>query len=250
MDLVDHQNDIAEALHLVDKALHPALKLAPELGAGHQGRQVQQVDLLLPELEGHVAIGDPLGQSLGDGGLAHAGLADETGVVLLAAVQDLHHPLDLLLPADNRVQLALLGPLGQRDAVGLQILALAVLGLLSLLLPAPGAAFFLAAALALGGLAGEQAVQEGEGGGLALFLLFPGVLTAGQVLDILHAAHGLEHLIVEGIQVLVGDAHTLHHVIHLGQSQLLGAFQAQALVGGLVPLHLGNKDHGHVFLAS
>ena len=41
---------------------------------------------------------DALGQALGDGGLAHARLADEAGVVLLAAVQDLDDPLDLLSP--------------------------------------------------------------------------------------------------------------------------------------------------------
>ena len=168
-----------------------------------------------------------------------------------SAVQDLHHPLDLLLPADHRVQLSLLGPLRQGDAVVLQIFALAVLRVLALLFPASGTAFLLAAALAaLGGLAGEQAVQEGEGGGLALFLLFPGVLAAGQVLDILHAAHGLEHLTVERVQILVGNAHALHHIVHLGQAQLLGAFQAQALVGGLVPLHFGDEDNGHVLLAS
>ena len=251
VNLVDHQNNVPQALHLVDKALHPALELAPELGAGHQSCQIQQVDLLVPQLEGHVALGDPLGQPLRDGGLTHTGLTDQAGVVLLAAVQDLHHPLDLLLPADHRVQLSLLGPLRQGDAVVLQIFALAVLRVLALLFPASGTAFLLAAALAaLGGLAGEQAVQEGEGGGLALFLLFPGVLAAGQVLDILHAAHGLEHLIVERVQILVGNAHALHHIVHLGQAQLLGAFQAQALVGGLVPLHFGDEDNGHVLLAS
>ncbi len=80
-------------LDLVDQSLHAALKLAPELGTGHQSRQVQQIDLLVPQLKGHLPGGDALGQSLGNGGLAHAGLADEAGIVLLPAVQDLHHPL-------------------------------------------------------------------------------------------------------------------------------------------------------------
>ncbi|CAN4003274.1 Malate-2H(+)/Na(+)-lactate antiporter, partial [Dysosmobacter welbionis] len=56
VNLVDHQNNVPQALHLVDKALHPALELAPELGAGHQSCQIQQVDLLVPQLEGHVAL--------------------------------------------------------------------------------------------------------------------------------------------------------------------------------------------------
>ena len=173
-----------------------------------------------------------MGQALGDGGFAYAGFTNEAGVVLLAAVQDLDHPLDLLLPADDRVQLAVLGPLGQGDAVALQILPLSVLGFL--LLPAPAGSAALVGALTLGHVtAREQAVQEGEGGGLAIFLVAV-LVSAGQVLNIFHAAHGLHHLIADGFQVLIRDTHALHHVIHLRQAQVLGAFQAQALVNGLI----------------
>ena len=48
-----------------------------------------------------------------DRGLADAGLADQHRVVLRPAGQDLHDPLDLLLPADDRVELALAGGLGE-----------------------------------------------------------------------------------------------------------------------------------------
>ena len=41
------------------------------------------------------------------------GLPDEDGVVLGAAGQDLHDPLDLPLAADDRIQLALAGQLRQ-----------------------------------------------------------------------------------------------------------------------------------------
>ena len=112
VDLVDDQDDVAALADLLDEALHAALKLAPELGPGHQGGEIQEEYLLVPELEGHVAIGDPLGQALGDGGLAHAGLADEAGVVLLPAVEDLDHPLDLLLPAHHGCPAYPPGPAG------------------------------------------------------------------------------------------------------------------------------------------
>ncbi len=56
---------------------------------------------------------DLLGQALDDGGLAHAGLADEHRVVLGAPRQDLHDPLDLFLAADDGVKLAFTGRLGQ-----------------------------------------------------------------------------------------------------------------------------------------
>ena len=101
--LVNDQNDIPGLANFFDQTLHAALELAAELGARHQCRQVKEIDLLVPQLEGHLPGGDALGQTLGNGGLAHARLADKAGVVLLAAVQDLHHPLDLLLTADDGV---------------------------------------------------------------------------------------------------------------------------------------------------
>ena len=54
---------------------------------------------------GHVAADDVGGETLDDGGLADAGLADEHGVVLRAARQHLHDALDLLLAPDDRVEL-------------------------------------------------------------------------------------------------------------------------------------------------
>ena len=66
------------------------------------------------------------GQSLGDGSLAYAGLADQHGVVLAAAGQDLDDPLYLGIAADNGVQLAAAGGLGQIAGVLSQRLVLLV----------------------------------------------------------------------------------------------------------------------------
>ncbi len=179
------------------------------------------MDFLFPELEGHIAVGDPLGQAFGDGGLAHARLANQTGVVLLTPVQNLDHPFNLLFTADHRVELPVGGLLGEGDAVVLQIFPLCVLGVLPF--------FFLTGfLLALCGAfaAGEEAVQEGEGGCLTLFFLLVALLAAGQVLNVFHAVHGLHHFAAEGLQIFIRDPHALHHVVHLGQTQILGAFQA------------------------
>ena len=66
---------------------------------------------------GHVGVDDPQGQPFGDGRLAHARLADQHGVVLRAAREDLDHAADFLVAADHRIELALPGPLDQVDAV-------------------------------------------------------------------------------------------------------------------------------------
>ena len=44
-------------LDLADQALDPAFELAAELGAGHQGGQVQQIDLPVRQAAGHLALG-------------------------------------------------------------------------------------------------------------------------------------------------------------------------------------------------
>ena len=103
MDLVNDQNDVAQLADFLNQTLHAALELAPELGPGHQGGQVQQIDLLVLELIGDVALMDFCSQALRDGSFAHAGLTDEAGVVLLPAVQNLDHPLQFLLPANHGV---------------------------------------------------------------------------------------------------------------------------------------------------
>ena len=249
VDLVDNEDDVARLADLLDQPLHAAFKLTAELGACHQCRKVQQIDLLLAQLERHIAGDDALGQSLSDGGLAHAGLTDEAGVVLLSAVQNLNDPLDLLFAANDGVQLAVTGTLAQVDAVIVQKLALLVLFAAGrLLLTGPGVVAGLlgrrVAAVA------EQAIQERKRGGLAALLI---VLTAvlRQVVHLLRAAECLHHLTVDVFQVLRRDAHALHHLLHLGQAQLGGTFQAQALIDHLVLLvHAGDEHDGHVFLAS
>ena len=51
----------------------------------------------------HLAARDALGQPLGHGGLAHAGLADEDGVVLRPARENLYHALELRIAAHDGI---------------------------------------------------------------------------------------------------------------------------------------------------
>ena len=101
---------------LLDDLLEPLLELAAVLGAGDERADVERQDALVEQRLGHVAGDDPVGQALGDGGLADARLADQGRVVLRPARQDLDDPLDLLLAADDGVELAGARGVGQVDA--------------------------------------------------------------------------------------------------------------------------------------
>ena len=113
VQLVDEQDDVAAGPDLLQDLLEPLLEVAAVARAGHQGAEVQRVELLVLQRLGHLALDDLLGQPLDHGGLAHAGLAHEHRVVLGAPGQDLHDPLDFFLPADHRIELALPSALGQ-----------------------------------------------------------------------------------------------------------------------------------------
>ena len=131
VELVDEQDDPAlGVLDLLEDGLEPLLELAPELGAGDERAEVERDDPLVLEALGHVAADDPLGEALGDGRLADARLADEDRVVLGPAAEDLDDAADLVVAADDRVELAGAGLGGQVAAVLLErgVGALGVLG--------------------------------------------------------------------------------------------------------------------------
>ena len=107
MQLVDEQDDLAlGVLDLLEDGLEALLELAAELGAGDQRAEVERDDPLVLEPLGHVAADDPLGEALDDGGLADARLADEDRVVLGPPAEHLDDPADLLVAADDRIELA------------------------------------------------------------------------------------------------------------------------------------------------
>ena len=72
----------------------------------HEAGHVQRQQTPPLEHPGYLLVGDALGKPFGQRGLAHARLPHKAGVVLLAAAQDLYHPVQLFLPAEHRVQLA------------------------------------------------------------------------------------------------------------------------------------------------
>ena len=85
VQLVDEEHAVARRLDLLDDLLQPLLELAAVLGARDERADVEREQPLAEERLGDVAVDDPLGEALDDGGLADARLADQGGVVLGAA---------------------------------------------------------------------------------------------------------------------------------------------------------------------
>ena len=121
VQLVDEKDDLALAVDdLLEDRLEALLELAAELRPGNQAPEVQGEQPLVLQRIRDVTGHDPPGQPLHDGGLADTRLPDEDGVVLRPAGQHLHDAPDLLVPADDGVQLLLAGELGEVTGVFLQ----------------------------------------------------------------------------------------------------------------------------------
>ena len=125
VQLVDEENDAAlGGSDFFQKRLEPLLELAAKLRARHHRRKVHRHDALVLERLRHIAVHDALGEALHDGGLAHARLADEHGIVLRATREHLHHTADFVVAPDDRVNLPLPRERGEVLAVFLQRLKL------------------------------------------------------------------------------------------------------------------------------
>ena len=131
MHLVNEQQYLSVRLgNLIQHGFESFFELAPELGPGHQSAHVERIEGLVLQGFRHITCHNAAGQPLHNGGLAHARLADEHRVVLGAAGKDLDGAPDFLVPANDRVQLAMAGQLRQVASVFLQGLV-ALLGILA-----------------------------------------------------------------------------------------------------------------------
>ena len=104
VDLVDEEDYSAVGgANLVQHGLEALLELAAVLGARHEGGHVEREDGAVLQSFRHVAAHYPLGEAFDDGGFAHAGLADEHGVVLCLAGEDADYVADLGVASDHGV---------------------------------------------------------------------------------------------------------------------------------------------------
>ena len=136
VQLVDEEDHAALGLDdLGEDLLQAILELAAELRAGDHAGEVERDEPRAEQRVGHVALGDAERQALDDRGLADAGLADEHGVVLAPAGEDLDGLLDLVRAPDHGIDPAcrrlggqVAAELVERRGLGLGLLRSGALG--------------------------------------------------------------------------------------------------------------------------
>ena len=116
MYLIYEQDNLPVAVdNLLYHAFQPFLELSLVFCTGNQCPQVQRIDLLCLEVLRNVAVHDVLRDTFRNSGFPDSRLPDQDRIVLRPPAQDLEDTPDLLIPADDRVQLALRRPLVQVD---------------------------------------------------------------------------------------------------------------------------------------
>ena len=118
---VDEQDDVAfSAGHFVEHGFQTLFKLTPIFRSSDKRAHIQRHQLFIAQRFRHIAVHDAQRQAFGDGGLAHTGFADQHGVVLGAARQNLHGAANFFVTPNDRVNLTFSGGFGQVASVFLK----------------------------------------------------------------------------------------------------------------------------------
>jgi hypothetical protein len=108
VQLVDEKDDVVRLYDLLHDDLQAFLELAAVLGPCDQRAEVEGDYAPVHDVLGDIAVDDALCEAFDDRGLSDAGLADDDGIVLCPARQDLQDAVDLLVSSDYRIELAAL----------------------------------------------------------------------------------------------------------------------------------------------
>ena len=113
VDFINKNQGLAVVFgQIVEHGFEPLFKFAAIFGTGNQRGQIEHQQALVAQAVGHFAIHDALRQAFHNRGFAHAGLADEHGIILGAPLQHLNGAADFIVAADHGVELAFAGALG------------------------------------------------------------------------------------------------------------------------------------------
>ena len=120
VQLIDEKKDIFIFRDLADHIFNPLLEFAAVFCPRNHAGQIEHDQLLSLHGVRHITRCHSLGQSLHDGCLADAGLADQAGVILCSPRNDLHDAENLAVSSDHRIQPSLRRKLCEVTAVLVQ----------------------------------------------------------------------------------------------------------------------------------
>src|SRR5664279_2866634 len=108
MQLVDKDDGVLRVHQFLHDGLESLLKLSAVFRACNDQREIQCENALVGEKGRNLSVGDALCQSLDNGCLAHAGLADQDRIVLCATAENLNGAIDFAIASHERIEQVIL----------------------------------------------------------------------------------------------------------------------------------------------
>ena len=106
VQFVDEHNRVLALHQFLHDGLQPLFELPAIFRARDDQRKIERKNSLVREKRRHVAIGNPLRQAFHDRCLSHARLADQNGIILRPAAQDLDGAFEFAISPNERIELA------------------------------------------------------------------------------------------------------------------------------------------------
>ena len=246
---IDKENDIAAAFDVLQQTFHTALELSAELSACHQRSQIQQEQFFAQQHRRNFPCCQTQSDTFCNGGFTDARFTDEARVVFAAAVEDLHHALDLTFTADDIIDTTFSCFQAEIFAVCIQkfiFFLVFILGLFILIsfffavvrrsfLFIINAVFCLRVHQIL-----EEILQSRQFLRTAHFKIIAHFFKIG-----VHCFGEGHHLLIHAFQLIIADTQLIQHFAYLRDTQLFGALNAQAFVDNLAVFFVADKDHCH-----
>ena len=104
--LVDDKNRISNLAHLAEKPENAGFELPAELRSRNKSGHVDQINFLSAQFVRDISRRNADGKRLGNRGLSDTRLADQAGIVLLPAAENLNHARQFPVTPDDVVELS------------------------------------------------------------------------------------------------------------------------------------------------
>src|SRR5438067_1762206 len=113
MELVDEDDGILRLHQLLHNGFQSLFKLSAILRSCHDQGKIESQNALVGKKRRNFSVGNALRQALNDGRLAHARLANQHGIVLGAAAENLNYAFQFALSSYKRIKLVVHRSLGE-----------------------------------------------------------------------------------------------------------------------------------------
>ena len=109
MDFINKEDYLSIGVrHLLNDAFQPLFKFSLKFGARYKPGYIQHKYFLTAQVLRHIPFDNTPGDAFYNGGFSYPSFTHEYGIIFLPTRQYMQHPAYFFIPANNRIQFAVL----------------------------------------------------------------------------------------------------------------------------------------------